>query len=204
MNIVKVALNTSKLSISKKIERGRFIVASMTGNSNFPLPNPTLASVTTSINVLEAAQIAAMGGGTEDTANMHNKESLLDLSLKLLAFYVESIASANPVTAEAVILSSGINVKTKSSHAAKEFNVSVTGKPGEIKLVTKFVNRATFFWQMCTDPSNELGWKIIAQGTKSKILISDLISTTRYYFRVSVITKDGQGPWSNVINIVSL
>lgn len=199
----QVALKLSTLSIAKKIEKSRFIVVSMTGNANFTTPIPPLASITLNINALEAAHIAALGGGTDDTANMHAKELLLDLSLKLLAAYVEGTANPNPITAEAVILSSGMMLKTRVVHAAREFVVSITENPGEVRLMTKYSANSTFIWQIAIEPEVESGWTQITQTTQAKVVKSGLNSGTRYYFRVAKVDKFGIQPWSNVLNIIA-
>lgn len=199
----QVALKLSRLSIASKIEKTRFIVTSMTGNANFPTPSPTLASVTANVNTLETAHLTALGGGTDDTANMHAKEVLLDLSLKLLAAYVEGIGNLNPITAESVILSSGMELKIQPVHTAREFSVSITDNPGEVKLSTKYSPNATFIWQITTNPSEEDGWEQINQTTRAKLVKSGLESGTRYYFRVTKVDKFGIHPWSNVLNIIA-
>jgi hypothetical protein len=204
MKKIVVVLRLAKLSISKKIAKGRFIVLSMTDNPNFSTPNPTLETITTNINVVETASLAAEGGGTDNTAFMHAKELTLDLSLKSLGAYVESVANASPLDAEAIILSAGMEVKTPVIYTAREFNVSTTENPGKIKMSTKHVSRATFVFQMCTDPSNESNWQTISQSTRAKFVKSELNSGTRYYFRVAVIDKNGIGPWSNVHNCIAL
>ncbi len=196
-------MKLARLSIPKKIEKARFIVTSMTGNANFPTPSPTLASITTNVNNLEAAHIAAQGGGSDDTAAMHAKELVLDLSLKSLAAYVEGIANANPLTAEATILGAGMDTKAPSVRAAREFHAAPTGKPGEVKLSTKFVKRATYIFQQSTAPDTESSWVTIGQSTRATLTKNSLVSGTRYYFRVAVVDKDGQGPWSNVVNMIA-
>ncbi|MBI4946261.1 MAG: fibronectin type III domain-containing protein [Bacteroidetes bacterium] len=204
MKKVVVVLKLARLSIPKKIEKARFIVTSMTGNANFTTPSPTLATITANVNALETAAIASAGGGVDETANMHAKELTLDLALKSLAGYVEGIANANPVNAESIALSAGMDVKTPVVHTAREFHVSVTGDPGEVKLATKFEKRATFMFQMCTNTSSESNWQTIMQSTRSKFVKSGLISGTRYYFRVAVININGQGAWSNVLSSIAL
>lgn len=212
-----VVLKLARLSIPRKIEKARFIVISMTGNANFTTPSPTLVTITTNVNALETASIAAAGGGADDTANMHAKELLLDLSLKSLAAYVEGIANVNPLSAEAIILSAGMEVKSSGVRTAHEFAVEPTGDPGEVSMSTKFVQRATFIWQMSTTAPNagtgsapggqgalaaaQAGavWETIGQGTRSKFLKTGLVSGTRYYFRVAVVDKNGQGPWSKCL-----
>src|ERR1035438_6197313 len=131
-----VVLGLAGLTIPKKIERSRFIVTSMTGNETFTNPSPALATITANTNNLETAHLAAEGGGANDTANMHAMELVLDLSLKSLAAYVEGIANVNPMSAEAIILSAGMGVKSTGGRTAKDFAVTQTGNPGEVKLST--------------------------------------------------------------------
>ena len=198
-----VVLRLSRLSIPKKIAKARFIVISMAGNVNFVTPNPTLATITTNTNALETASIAAAGGGVDETANMRAKEVILDLSLDSLGAYVEGLANANPINAEAIILSAGMDVKGHPIHVAREFHVEGTGNPGEVRLATKHARYATFIFQMTTDPNNANSWIVIAQSTRAKFLKTGLLSGTRYHFRTAVVDKHGQGPWSNVLNIIA-
>ncbi|HYG51303.1 MAG TPA: fibronectin type III domain-containing protein [Flavobacteriales bacterium] len=203
MNKVNVALGLAKLSVPKKIEKGRFIVTSMTGNPSFTTPVPSLASVTTAINALETAYLAALGGGVDDTANMHAKEYTVDLLLRQLSFYVETTASANTITAEAVILSSGMQVKAKTPRSASEFHVEAV-EAGSVKLSCKYSARSTFIFEMSTDPDNEESWEIIGLSTRAKMIKNGLTSATRYHFRVSVVNKDGKGQPSHVLSTVVL
>ena len=64
--MAKVDLNLKKLTIPGKIALARKIVTAMTGNPNFPAPNPPLADITAAANGLEASYNAALcqlGGG---------------------------------------------------------------------------------------------------------------------------------------------
>lgn len=204
MKKVVVVLKLAKLPIPQKIAKARSIVTSMTGNASFTTPSPTLAVITTNINNLEAAYIAAASGGTDDTANMHNKEFLLEVSLKSLAAYVEGIANTNLITAETVALSSGMDVKSPASYSPRGFSVKPTDNPGEVKLSTKYADRSTYIWQMTHDPSVESSWITIGQATQASFVKGGLTSGSRYYFRVATVGKDGQEPWSNVLNTIVL
>lgn len=197
-----VVLGLSKLTIPQKIEFARFIVTSMTGNANFTTPNPALLTITTNANALETAHIAAKGGGKDETAAMHAKEQLLDLSLKLLAAYVEGIANANPANAEAIALSSGMNTKKNASPRPNGFRVEHGKNAGEVNLRTNADDRAVFVWETTTTPDDEATWTTLNSSTRAHYLATGLNSGTRYYFRVAKIDKDGQGDWSNVLNII--
>ena len=199
-----VVLGLARLSVPEKIEKARFIVMSMGGNSNFPSPSPPINTIATNANALEAASIAAMGGGVDDTANMRSKEVILDLSLKSLAGYVEGIANATPLSAEAIILSAGMDIKGRGVRTKQNFEVSVTKNPGEVKLIHKGVTRCTYEFQMSTDITSEDNWETIHNSTRGSCLKSGLISGTRYYFRAAVVDKNGQSPWSQVISSIAL
>ena len=189
------------MSVPVKIEIARKFVLAMTGNPKFPTPSPTLTAVTAAINALETAHLAALHGGLDTTANMHAKEHALDLLLKMLGAYVEGIANADPVNAEATIKSAAMELKNGSTRTTKEFEVKV-GEPGQVKLSTKGKVRGTFIWQMTTDPTNESSWQTIGMGTQSKFVKNSLTSGMRYHFRVCVVDKNGQGPWSHVLNVI--
>jgi hypothetical protein len=197
-------LGLARLGIPKKIERSRFMVTSMTANANFTTPSPPLATITTNINALETAYIAAQGGGADDTANMRAKETTLDLSLKALAGYVETTANASPLNAEAIILSAGMNVKAKGSRTVNDFDVKYTGNPGEVKLIRKSIKRGSYEFQMTTDPTNAANWQKIYSGTRGRLVKSGLTSGTRYHFRVATIDKNGMGPWSDVKSMIAI
>ena len=204
MKKIVVALKLAKLPIPQKIAKARFIITAMTGNTSFETPSPALADITTKINELEAAYMLAQNGGADGTANMHAKEFQMELSLKSLAAYVETIANSNIPTAEGVALSSGMSIKSPASQSARDFHVKPTDNPGEVKLTTRHEDRSTYIWQMTNDPAGITGWITIGQATQARLIKNGLTSGTRYYFRVATIGKEGQQPWSNVINTVVL
>ncbi len=176
----------------------------MTGNANFATPVPALTAVTAAISALDTAHTTAKGGGTDDTANMHVKELIFDLILKQLAAYVEATANANPIAADAIILSAGMEVKQQAIRGAQDLCVSRTKTPGEVRLAVKSAPRCTFTWQMSTDPSQEEGWSTIATSTRAVFIQSGLTPGVKYYFRVNKIDKDGMGPWSSVLDIMAV
>jgi len=176
----------------------------MTGNANFGTPIPTLATITTNVNALEAASIAAKGGGKDDTANMRAKEVVLDLSLKLLGAYVEGIANVNPINAEAIILSAGMDLKGRGGNFVHGFEVSATGNVGEIRLQREGVSRGSYEYQMSIDIVSDANWQRIYIGTRNRYVKSGLVSGTRYYFRAAGIDKKGLSPWSSVKTMIAL
>ena len=58
-------LNWKNLSVAQEISKASSVVVAMTGNENFPTPNPTLADISDAIGELQDAQqqVDANGGG---------------------------------------------------------------------------------------------------------------------------------------------
>lgn len=203
-----VVLKFSRLSIAQKVANARFIVASMTGNEYFiapnPLPIPPLSVITTDVDELEAAEVAAAGGSKDDTALMHAKREVLEKDLGNLAAYVQMIANDDPPLAETIVTSAGMKIRSSAFRRAKAFAVANTGTAGQLKLSTSAVKVASYIWQMCTDPVDESNWHTIKISRQCKFVKEDLMSGTRYFFRVAVVYRTGQGGWSNVLNSLVL
>jgi hypothetical protein len=134
---------------------------------------------------------------------MYAKEVILDLSLKSLGAYVEGIANASPLTAMAIILSAGMEVKAKGGQTAIDFAVQPKGQ-GTAKIMCKASPRAAYEFHMSTDPTNAATWQRISSSTRGRIVKDGLVSGLRYYFRAAVINKNGQGPWSEVKSTIIL
>jgi hypothetical protein len=196
--MVKVKMSLDKLTRPQKIESTRFWVLQITGNPNFPTPSPTAATLATGANQLEAATLAAKGGGPDDWAAMRLKEEALNLLLRQFAGYVEITANANPAAAEAIILSAGLQVRSSSTRKVKPFSVKPTGNPGEVMLYLSGVSGGTVEFQISTDISSEANWKTFNVGTRRRITKGDLSYNTRYYFRARAVTSKGHTEWSEV------
>lgn len=203
-NRFNVVLGLYKLSIPQKIEKVRFIVSSMTGNLNFPTPNPSMATMTERVNFLESGYIAAQGGGRDETALMHLYEYEVDRRLITLGHYVEDTANNNVESAEAVILSAGMQFKRVPVHTAREFGVKNTDMPGEVEMHTKFEKDASFMWQYTQTPDNAASWVLAGVSIQATFVVSGLTSEKHYFFRVAVVDKDGQGPWSRTFELLVL
>jgi hypothetical protein len=91
------------LRIAMLIAFLRNIIEMMTGNADYPTPSPTLATMTTAVDDLEAKNQASMNGGRVEIA-LRNASQAMTLNLaRQLGNYVESTANG----ALEVLLSSG-------------------------------------------------------------------------------------------------
>src|SRR5579859_6057469 len=85
------------------IKFGRTIVTAMTGNTYFPAPSPTLASVTTHLSDLEGAESLAQTRAKGAASARNVKLKLVDTDLHGLRAYVQMMADADLDHAAAII-----------------------------------------------------------------------------------------------------
>ena len=153
---------------------------------------------------MEAAASLASTGDHEKVSLMHKLESELEIMLTNEQHYVEKVANDDFENGEVIILSAGMNAKKVAVHLPRQFKVKNTELPGQVKAVTTGVDRASFIWEHTTTPGVAANWVRAATTVKAQVVISGLTSGVIYSFRVAVVTKNGQGPWSNVLNLRTL
>ncbi len=199
-----VSLGISYLPVPQLIQNAQHYVTSMTGNTNFPTPNPALSDITTAVNLLESDYEKSLTRVKGSVATMHTDERALKILVKALAAYVEGIANADAAQTSEIIASAGMNEKKPLVRKPKTF----TAIPGTIKgtviLNIKAVLRSAYMYEMTTDSTGATGWTTIYMGTKTKFTATALTSNTHYYFRYMVSTKGVQGNWSAVIQALTL
>lgn len=198
----KVKLNIKGLSVPEKIARARQIVAAMTGNDNFPTPQPSLAQVTGSTNELEAAYNVAQAARQEAKARttiLNEREEAVDRILFQLAAHVESVSGDN----EQLIQSAGMDIRsaptsTGALPAPEALNATQGDIEGELDLSWDKVAKArSYVIEQSADPITSSSWSHAAVSTKSQATIGGLQSGTKYWFRVASVGTQGQSGWSN-------
>ncbi len=198
----KIKLNLQRLTIPEKTARAQQIIAALTGNAHFSTPQPALAQVTTAIEELDAAYLAAQTARQEaknKTSVQNQKEEALDGILGQLANYVESISGGD----ESKITSAGMDVRAANSAtgdlpAPDALMASAGDRDGEIDLSWDKVNKArSYVVERSPDPPTASSWQHSAVSTKSQTTITGLASGAKYWFRVASIGPNGQSPWSN-------
>jgi hypothetical protein len=198
----KTKLNINGLTIPEKIARGRQIVTALTGNANFPSPQPTLAAVTTSINDLDAAYAASQKARQEAktrTSEQNQKEDAFNQVLTQLAAHVESMSGGD----ESKIMSAGMDVRSAASAPSQlstpEGLMATAGDhEGEIDLQWNSVDAArSYEIERSADPPTTESWKHETVSTRSSATIQGLTSGTKYWFRVASIGAQGQSGWSD-------
>jgi hypothetical protein len=200
---MKVKLNIARLSLAERFARCRQIITAMTGNPNFPTPNPPLATITTALNDAEAASNAAQAARQDakaKTVTQNDKDDFASGLMNQLAAYVESIAGGD----ESIIRSAGMDTKAVGSaptsipNPPENLNTTAGDRDGEIDLSWEAVAGAkSYVIEQSADPPTDTSWGHASVSTRSSQTIDGLKSGTRYWFRVAAVNGVGQSGWSD-------
>jgi hypothetical protein len=199
----KVKLELSKKNTAEKTALGNKVVTNMTGNKNFPTPNPTVDALkTATANVAVASDDVEAARKTVQVklSILSQQESIFDGVITQMGTYVDNISNGD----EAVILSSGMDVQKEKSAASlpdKITSVNATSgdNAGEIDLSwDKSYNAKSYVVETAVNATT-LDWKHTLISTKSKAELTGLTTGTAYQIRVAAVGSVGQGPWSDPV-----
>ena len=198
--MVIIKIGVSGLSDGGLMTKAGVIEMGMTGNPNFPTPNPPLSDLTNAKNAFAVAITAAAKGGTELTADKNAKRLVLMDVIRNLSYYVQETSGGD----EQIILSSGFEVRKTPEpigHLPEPQNLSakVAGIPGMIDLNWRAIYGAgSYVIEINSgDPNDPNGWSIVTSVKKSKATISGLTTGTVYWFRVYGVGAAGNGDMSD-------
>lgn len=197
----KVVLNLSQLSTEGLISLGNNIAEKMTGNGKFPTPPVTMDALKANVESLTTAYANAKFTRSKvDNAEVRALKEALSARIKQLGAYVELVANGN----EEVILSAGMNVnKNRHKHPTPEQVKAIlaifTGVPGSILIRWKRSLYSTMFEVYMTEtPDVANSWKLIDTITTRRLMVENLASGTKFYFKVVPINAAGVGPESEI------
>lgn len=192
MQNVTLVAYAKNLSDNELKLHGQHIHNSLLGNIHFSNPSPTLAQLQSVISNLNNAINNQRPGDKASTSAVQAVMSELKRYLKALAAYVQFTAN-NDVT---IALTSGFSLKQSYVRTAQSFNAKQGNLSGTVKLETQAGNRVAYIWEMSPDPIDV--WQIVDITVNSKIVIKDLTPGKKYWFRVAIVNKKGQQPYSEV------
>jgi hypothetical protein len=195
-----VALHLANLKPQQALVDSRHYVVQMTGNSHFPNPTPSLASITTQTDILDKAYAFSLTRAKGSVAKSNTELK----TLKALGSYVETEANVDPDNSASIILSSGMFVKKSSPRPPKVFQVIALKQPGSIRLDNKAEKNAVYIYERTTDLNNPSAWIRIGSFRNVKYTDSGLISGTRYYYRCAIMVNGKQGPYTVIKDAVAL
>jgi hypothetical protein len=198
----KVVFDFIKLTATEKPEFGTNVIQKMTGNPRFPNPDESLDSLRIKNELVQSRSVAALSGGKEATALLHQAIDDWDNAMRKEAKYVDRIADGDG----AIILSAGFNLaKPNIPGQRAEFTAENGEHSGTAALRHIAIDGAkSYIWQYCIGetPANENGWTIGTVTTKASAEITGLIPLTKYWFRVAAVTVDGTSAYSQPILLV--
>lgn len=202
MKNITLIKDYSKLSESGLDLKGGKIIASLTGNTDFPATAPTLADFTVVKNTYSANLIAASNGDRAAIAMKNQDKDTLLGAMRLLAINLEGLALGN----QAKLVSTGFDLASNGDSvpamlAPTGFKLTDGLNTGEIKSTVKGVAQAIMYsHEYClTVPDENSVWETWVTSTVSTLL-TDLPSGTRVYVRVGAIGRKDQLAYSDVLS----
>ncbi|NGM62845.1 fibronectin type III domain-containing protein [Sphingobacterium sp. SGG-5] len=207
MSIKKIArIGFSKIRDKELQVIAKTILDSMTDNSNFPSPIPSLAELKTLLDDYSAKlAVAYKPGSREDKALKRESRRHLEVCLQQLAYYVNSIAKGQA----SVALSSGIPIRAGRSTlvvptAVENVRVADGLQSGQIKIsFDSQPNIRMYEYRYRKTDSGDGSWsdRVMTSSSRSNI-IAGLEAGQMYEFQVRAINSKGPGDWSESVFII--
>ena len=216
--MIKVKLELDKLTDDELIALAGLIKTKMTGNGDFPTPDPALATIAAqaaAASTYIAERDALLSAAQEKTLLIRSSRDTLEVSLTAEGAYVQARVAAlsgpiDPAWRKARIVAAGMQPADDPVPVGpmpKITGLVATQGDGDgmIDLHWNPVKRGlnSYVVERTTDPAGQTGWGNAEVVTKSSLTLSGLVSGTRYWFRVRAIGTAGPGPWSDAATKVA-
>ncbi|MFZ1686664.1 MAG: fibronectin type III domain-containing protein [Flavobacteriales bacterium] len=200
-----VRMGLTGLTADALLNKGRFVVAEMTAAvAIYATPSPTLASVTTALDTLEAANGAVLNRGKSDFQARRVAYNAVKLLLQQLAGYVQQVAAGD----ENKILASGFEVRRRSGpigdlNPPANLAGRITTLTGRVSLDWDRERGADTYKVFRSDTSDPFKWDLVAVTTRSRFNVDSLTPGTFYWFAVSAIGAAGESSKSDVLRAMA-
>jgi hypothetical protein len=199
MKKFKVKLALRRKNVEMKVEFGRTVHDAMNGNVHFTTPWPSLATLKTVTDALEAAFIERQTGAHLAVATMHSAAEVFDVLMTALGAYVDNIAKGS----KEIILSAGMETKKPKAPVGIPAKVeNLRARPldvaGTIRLLWKKVYGAYCYnVYVKAEGESDEHYKLIAFPSSSRFTVDGLQSGVYYSFRVEALGAAGKGAVSD-------
>lgn len=196
----RIVLDFVRIPVAQKTEFGKGVISKMKNNPKFVTPDVSLDELETKNTLLETRSIAALGGGKEATALLHQTEDEWVDIMRKMAKYVDRIADGD----ETIILSAGFNLAKQPAPAIRpDFIVELGEKSGSVIIRRQAVDGAkSYIWQYCTGEipvSINTDWVTAQVTSKASVELTGLTPKTTYWFRSAVVTTAGTSAYNQPI-----
>ena len=179
------------------------IALALTGNKDFPSPDPTIAAVDAAIADLEKAQAAAQSRTKGAAAVRNEKRTALVGLLRGLKGYVQKVVDAAPDAEHALSLvhGAGMNAKKQGGPGKRTFGVVQGPVSGAVVITTPVAaRRASYEWEYSADGGKT--WVAAPVTLKTRATVVGLVPGTSYAFRSRSVTKAGTSDWTPVVTLL--
>jgi hypothetical protein len=203
LRMAKAKLGMDKLTDEQVVSEATNIHTAMTGNANFPTPNPTMAALLTAINTAQAKLNTYNAAVTATQTALNDRDAAmaaLRAALSLLAAYVDN-ASGGDATK---IASSGMGVRNGPGSIGpigQVLNLVLVAGVEEGTLAASWppVRGAICYeLQACPDPIVPANWTHKLTAGKASAMVNSFSSGTKQWIRARAIGANNQtGPWSD-------
>jgi len=199
MRSARAGLSGSR--VTDKVAKALLVDTKMTGNTNFPTPDPSLLQLKNGREKLEAAIVEAAAGDHTRIFERNVAEAELDQLLVREALYVSNVAQGDPVA----ILSSGFELRQEPAPigplpAPTELRAHAGHKTGDIDVRWKPVYGA-YCYQVeasTTDPNNGGTWKLGAMSSAAHYASKGNTPATYVWHRFTCLGAAGYvSPYSD-------
>jgi len=194
-----VILDFVRVPVAHQVEIGRSVESKIRNNSNFPNPDVTMDVLKEKTDTLETRNVAALSGGKEATALLHQAIDDWTDTMRTVAHYVDRVADGD----SAIILSSGLNLAKQPSPAVRpEFSVELGEKSGSVVLHRQRVEGArSYIWQYYAgeNPGTEGDWVNAQVTPQATVELTGLTPLTKYWFRVAAVTISGTSAFTSPV-----
>ena len=198
--MVLIKADISKQNPETVAEKCLYIETSMTANTNFPNPVPTIAALTAARTVLETAIQAALPGAHAAIAARNTAAALVRSLLVQEAQYVNSASGSDMDKA----LTSGFGPAKQRSpygelNAPADLATKFTNFAGRISLECKRVKGARLYhYYMGTDASAPEKFILVGSSTRTRLQVNNLNSGSIYFFQVTAVGAAGESARSDM------
>jgi hypothetical protein len=177
------------------------IILTMTGNPAFPAPTPSLAAVASARTDLWNAEVATRTRTRGMVAARNEKRAVLVKLLLRLKAYVQGVADEDPARAAALIESAGMMVKRSFVPAKPPFAVKPGAVSGSVRIAVRSAgDRACYRWAWSTDGGTT--WRVAPATLQARTVLSGLVPGSSCAFRYRIVTKVGEGDWSEPLSFI--
>ena len=200
-----VSLSFAKLADANLVTKTNQILASMTGNTNYPTPTPTLPVVQAAATAFSSALTAAADGGRTKTAEKNAARTVLLGLLRNLALYVQQHCNEDLV----VLLTSGFDAQKEPQPAGvlpAPLGATLTQGPlsGRLDFRTASVANASAYEGQMTTDINKSEWEDVGTFTATRFSLDDLKPGTVYWARSRAVGSEGPGAWSDAVSAMAI